>query len=751
MLLIKYFLLIVLIIEGNITRCFENLADLQEYASTHEEQPSSDNEDWLDPDYTTFHQQLRPNFFNKILQLLGLQKKQLWTANFFEKLLKRVVKQREKQKLSGRLVMHMRLSKPGKFYIWGDLHSAFHSLVRALEWLHKENIITEDLKINNPDHYFIFNGDAIDRSPYILETLSVLFLLLERNEKQVFYIRGKHEDGSYWQNFGLKHELRIRIKTHLGSDIPLESLISKFFNTLPLALYITTDQDPTEVIRISHSGRDNFEINEEYFGGFWSKINKKSISYYDIRNKEESTQSISIQAIINTENWMKESRTINGEPKNMFGLGLLDQEYGAMAWAILSAPIMAYQVYYNFYYDAFALLDVKMPILNSTITLYNQNIKKKDGFKKNESLNLITGVPSNRKRKSVNLAIGSTMALVGGLPSSGGEVKRGVSAAIRESNQAIDNNFHIKLVIYNDDYNAHLARKNVKRFMEEGIDIILCPVGTPTVNAFLDYVKEEKILVLFPISGSELFHKKNLVNLLNWRATYASEVSALVDYAITEHATYHFSFFYQNDAFGIGALKSAHNALKQKGIKKWADIPYTIGSTEFSKQVEDMKKSESDAIGFLSVALPTQEFIRQIGVDFFANKVLFSIVKELQLHKFVDKKGIKMYWGSVVPNPRTSKIEIVKEYRQAMDRNQYSYEEHSLEGYISASILVDMLKKIEGPITREKIKQQFEKLNDYHYKGFTWTFNAKNRTIFDLLWIGAGNYEEWIKKKVEYS
>jgi len=747
MILIKYCFVILLIATENVTRCFDNLADLQEYAAAHPEQPPSDDGDWLDPDYTSFHQSLRPGIFTKFKQLIDLSKKPLWTPAFFDKLLQSVVEQRENKKLSGRLVAHLQLSKPAKFYIWGDLHGAFHSLIRALEWLYKKNIITKDLKIINSDHYFIFNGDAIDRSPYILETLTVLLLFLKRNEKQVFYIRGKHEDKDYWQNFGLKRELRVRMRTHLGPDIPLNSLVRKFFNTLPLALYISTDKNPDQVIRISHSGRDSFEINEEYFDDFFNKGNQKNISYYDVKNKKKSEKPISMQAVIRTEDWMKESRTINGEPKDIRGLGLLDQEYGAMAWAILSAPIMAYQVYYDFYYDAFAVVDVKVPLFDSTITLYNQNIKSKDGFKANESLNLITGVPSTRKPKRMRLTIGSTMALVGGLPSSGGEVKRGVSAAIRESNQAIDNNFHIKLIIYNDDYNAHHARKNIQLLIEKGVDIILCPVGTPTVNAFLDYVKEGKILVLFPISGSTLFHEKNLVNLFNWRATYTSEVDALIDYAIAQHATYHFAFFYQNDSFGIDALKSAHNTLKQKGITQWTDISYTAGSTEFSKQVEDIKKAQADAIGFFSVAQPTQEFIRQAGVDFFANKVLFSIVKELQLLKFVDRKGIRMYWGSVVPNPKVSEIEIVKEYRQAMDRNQYPYEEHSLEGYISARILIDMLKKIEGPITQTKVKEQFEKLNNYHYKGFTWTFNAENRTIFDFLWIGTDNYKEWIKKR----
>ncbi|MGB8366782.1 MAG: ABC transporter substrate-binding protein [Candidatus Babeliales bacterium] len=750
--LIKYLLATILIILANNTiKCFDNLADLQKYAATYPEQPPSDDEDWLDPDYTSFFQSLRPSFFTRIAQSIGLEKRPSWTPEFFEELLKSVLKQREDQKLSGRLVAHMQLSKSAKFYIWGDLHGAFHSLVRALAWLHKENVITEDLKINNPDHYFIFNGDAIDRSPYILETLSVLLLLLKRNEKQVFYICGKHEDEDYWYNFGLKRELRTRIKSYSDPGIPLDSLVSRFFDTLPLALYISTDQNPTDVIRISHYGRDSLKIDEEYFGDFWNKTNQKGITYYDVRNRKKSKKSVSIPAIIKTEDWISENRTMKGEPKGMVGLGLLDQEYGSMAWAILSAPIKPYQVYFNFYDDVFALVDVKIPIFDSTITLYNQNIKKKDGFKKHESLNLMSGLLSSEKQKKRSLTIGSTMAMIGGgVPISGRLVRRGISAGIRDANLATDNDFHIKLIIYNDDYNAHHARKNIQRLMKEGVDIILCPLGSPTLAAYLDYVKEGKILVLFPFTGSDAFRKKELVNLINWRASYPSEVDAVINYITAADAVNHFAFLYQTDAFGMSALKAAKKILKEKGITKWTEIPCKSNTSEFLEQVKEIKTAQPDAIGFFTTGFPTKAFMRQVGIDFLANKVLFNLVSEIQLHSFLDLKGIKIYWGSSVPNPKTSQLEIVKEYHQAMDRNNYPYDDHSLEGYISANILVGMLKKIEGQITREKIKQQYEGFNNYDYKGFTLTYNPDNRTIFNYLWVGGSNFKKWIKEKAEY-
>jgi len=254
---------------------------------------------------------------------------------------------------------------------------------------------------------------------------------------------------------------------------------------------------------------------------------------------------------------------------------------------------------------------------------------------------------------------------------------------------------------------------------------------------------------VFPVTGSNSFRKKNLVGLINFRVTYPDEVRALIDYVIAEHAVQRFAFFYQNDVFGISALEAAHDELKRRGITKWTDVPYLRGSANFTKQAEIIKRAEPDAIGFFSTTLPTEELIRQIGVEFLAHKVLFDILVEEPLRQFAKRRGIKIYGGSVVPNPKTSQLEIVKKYRQAMDRNNYTYDVFSLESYIGTSILIDMLQKIEKPITRAKIKQQLEALNNYQFKGLTLNFNPENRSLFDFVWIETSEHEEWVKRKVK--
>ena len=61
-----------------------------------------------------------------------------------------------------------------------------------------------------------------------------------------------------------------------------------------------------------------------------------------------------------------------------------------------------------------------------------------------------------------------------------------------------------------------------------------------------------------------------------------------------------------------------------------------------------------------------------------------------------------------------------------------------------------MLQKIEGPVTREKIKQQFEAFNNYQFKGLTLTFDPETRTIIASLWIEPGDTEEWVKETVKH-
>lgn len=741
--LLFYPCLFVLLVWSNTIYSFSTLKSLQKYAHAYPEYPPIDNNDLFNPNYTSFHKSITYHSWLDWIRYIGLTKKPNWHGKQFKKLLEEVAEKRSVQKLKSNMVAHLHCKVNATFYIWSDINGSFHSLCRSLTFLHAQQIIDNELKIVQQNTYFIFNGNCIHGSAYNLETLHVLLLLLKQNPDSVFYICGEQEAPGYWKNTGLKRELLIRAEHLDNNRIPLESHINQFFNTLPLALYISIEKKPSELIRISPLHFSNQNIQEQFMGNLFSTYIDTALTYYDIDQQKPLSSAIDIKAIITTEDWIKSQRISTG-------LELLNQYMGATVWALLSTPTSAHRAYYKFFYDAYAVINMGSTIDSSTITLFRNNTQENEGFQTHKKYNVVTAIPSDspaykQPRKS-DLFIGSSMSLEQGVPIMGQRTAQGMAIKINEVNQTGGiNGHHLRLVIKNDNYVPYLARQNIINFMKNNITTILLPIGSPTLQAYIDFIKDNKILVLFPVTGGPQFRTSELKGLVHWRADYIDEVKVLINHLITEYNTRKFAFFYQDDAYGQEPLKAAHAVLERHQLSGWEDISYARATLNLDEQAQKIKNAQSDAIGFFSSANPTASLIQQVGIATLSSKQLFGIsfLGEESFRLFIKNLGIKVLFGAVVPNPAISELEIVQEYRRAMDNNNTPYDVFSLEAYIATTVLVDIMKKLDDPITNEKILHKLESLDHYQLKGLTLTFNAQSRDLSQPVWLETEKNKPW--------
>lgn len=735
------------------------LTDLQTYAAHIPEYPNADNNNWNDPLFTSFYAGIAPGRIRLFLDYLGWNNTGWNNKGFntyaFEKELLKSVESRERKNLSGRQVAKLIIDQPTTLYVFGDIQAHFHSLVRSLSFLLEKGVINDQLEIKDSRTCIIFNGDFVDRAPYSLECLYLIMLLLERNPDNAFYIRGKHEDKDYWHNFGLKRELMQRA-AHLlptgspADEIPLGDLMRRFFNSLPLALYIADKNNPLELIRISHAGRDNPEIKEELFDTFFTDNLNEKVSYYDVRRKNKSNNRPRIKTIITTEDWLKEHPARDG-------LGVLDQDLGTTAWSIVSTPIMAYQKYYGFHFDAFVEIQVTIPIHKSTITLWNNDINAPTQFKRQGHYRLTTSMPLNGTDSDQadlpDIKIGSTMPLNRGLAIMAQRVKRGMDIRVNQENKKGGiNGHHISTIVYNDDYIPFLARQNIERLIkEDDTKLILLTIGSQIFEAIIDFIKSDQITAIFPTNGSPAYRKPELKSLVNFGPSYEDEIEILMHYMFTEYGARKFLFFYQNDAYGVGLLNQAHKELKARGITDWIDVPYARGETNFRKQADTIKNSQVDTIGLFSTASSTEELIRQVGIDALTNKKIFGVsyLGEVSFREFIKTHGLQVILGAVVPNPTTSKLEAADLYRKAMNENNLPYDVFSFQAFFSTALLIDVMHRIKEPITREKIVEKMEAFYDDKFEGFTLTFNPKTRSLARYVWIETGEDEDWIERKIK--
>ena len=513
-------------------------SDLQSYASTLEEGVPASNLDWNDPDFSSYHKSRVPNVAWRFFQSIGAGR-EFFTIAKFKRVLQSLIQEREAKQLSERFIQAM-VPKPGtRFFVWGDLHGAFHSLVRDLGELHNRGIINDDMRIVSKDVFFIFNGNVINRSPYSLETLFVVMQLMRTNPGRVLYVRGHHEDKEAWLSYGLERDLRIRAKHLSRQRVPLGKEVTQFFNTLPLALYLVDSTDKSiDTIRISSYGRNFFEIDEQQFGAFLDKAELNNFLPFKLSESAPSEKSVRVKSIVTSED-----RRIRYKKTDGLHVGGTQQD--STSWEIFSSPTRAHQNLYRFNNDAFAEIIVANPFDRSLIMLYSRDIRKDGGFVTSVARNMITTqkvdpfiVPMNGKVEPIREVIfGSTMDLSKSTSPIGKRVDEGLR--LRFEKQISDGGVHgliPRIMTFDDQYTPSKTRQAVEALLNDfGVDLLIGSQGSPSLEAYLDLIKDKKVLVMFPFTGAPIFRRPDLTHVIHGaRVSYVHEGRILTEYAIDQ-------------------------------------------------------------------------------------------------------------------------------------------------------------------------------------------------------------------------
>jgi ABC-type branched-subunit amino acid transport system substrate-binding protein len=722
---------------------FATLAQVQAYAKTHSEYIKPDNNDWLHPRFDSFHREITPHFFQRAWMRLGFASRE-WDSASFQKLLQSVLDQYKKSGFKGSFAQRFNPSQGDTFIMWGDLNGAFHSLVRDLTFLQKEGIIDNNLKIK-PGYYFIFNGNLIEGSPYILETLTLVFQLIQNNPNQLFYIRGYNEARERWQNFELINELKIRLGINTKRYNTIIKAFEEFFPLLSHAFYITQEKENVIDVVVIHNDVQYFKTFElQRIIALSNVQGKHGFFYYD---KEEGGESkkINIRAFITGED-----RSVNYNATT--GLIRAGDIEGAIHWVIFSSPTERSQTLYKFYYDAFVHLSVTNGMNQWVLALFNQKVPELKGFAQSQTYNLVSGQPEKDRKeqtKKIPLTLGATMDLSKSLSTIGRPLRQGLELAFAQAaRQSGVGAFMPHLVVYDDEYTPTITRQMLKKLKKQNIDILLNAMGSPTNQVYLPAIGKREMLNLFPYTGAPIFREPQLDYMAHYRVGYIDEGRALAEYALDELGMQKAVIFYQNDAFGKGEMQGAMDLLKERGFKDVVLVPYERNDVQFESQAKTIKTVDPDTIFFFAVTPAARSLIQQMGVQFFYRKNLIGTsVYDESFDRFLHDKGLKFIMVRMVPNPKTSDLEIVKEYRKEAEQANQVPNLVSLEAYINASIFFEILKRIKPPFTKEKFVQELKNIKHYNFKGIELNYNPETHELGKSLWLDIGE-PDWIEKKV---
>jgi ABC-type branched-subunit amino acid transport system substrate-binding protein len=674
------------------TICFETISSIQHCAASLDASRLPENKDWLNPSYEKWYQ----SAFNTTAKRLGysffsisptcfdlLNAKQVFVS---------IIEQKQKQDFSLTDFTEISIDKSETYYLIGGLFGDFHGLLLIIEELKQRGVINENLQITGNNH-IIFLGNVIDYSPYSFETLLAVASLMHKNPTNCLYIRAQHEHKQYWYSHTFKHQLLAFDRVSWNKQESWISLITAFFDTLPQGII------------------------------FKSSSSKNSIMV--------SSQN---EALANNPHAL----LLMSTPDSFFSAqedrlnGFEGFEKGIPTWSLLSSNNAILRNYFSRNTLYFAQLTIEPTIANSSATYfaYNDSDSK---FEPTKTINVQMHVNT--------FAFGSTMDSSKGVSFQGTAVKAGIESSFNRINQSGGlNKRFLRLVTLDDQYNPTLARKQALSLLNDfKISQLLCSIGSPTIESYLDLIKEKKMYLFFPVTGAEFLRKQELEAIIHFRVSYPTEVRALLKNVVAENKK-NIVLLYQDDAFGISALKAAQEFTQADQSVNLIPLPYTANSTQFDNIIEQLNEKEYDALGFFATAFATQEFIRQLGIEKLVSKKMFGIsdLSELSFQRFLKDQGLSCLVTFVVP-PIDATLPIIQEYRSTIGASDSDNRPYVLEGFIAAEIIVDALKQLDiNKITPQALMEHLQTYNNYNFKGLKLTFNAQTRELNSTVWLYDG-------------
>ena len=351
------------------------------------------------------------------------------------------------------------------------------------------------------------------------------------------------------------------------------------------------------------------------------------------------------------------------------------------------------------------------------------------------------------------IVIGISNAQEGPSKYLGTQYSIGANAYFRSVNEGGGiNGKKIKIVQYDDGYEPEKCIVNTNKLIKDDNAFVLFGyVGTPTSMAVLPIVQKEKIPFFFPFSGAPGLRDASQASyVFNLRSSYEKETEVMVNYLVKKGKK-RIAILYQDDLYGKAGLDGTQKALKKRDMKLVSEGTYIRNTNEINSAVVSIQKGAPEGIIMIGTYKPCSEFIKKAkkmgmnDVDY----LNISFVGSEALLADLGKEGEGVIITEVVPFPWNKSVKAIADYHDSMKKQDAGFQPGfvSLEGYLGAKVLVEMIKKTGKDLTRENLVKTIEGISKLDIGiGEDITYSKNNHQGFEKVYMTEIKNGKFIEK-----
>ena len=342
------------------------------------------------------------------------------------------------------------------------------------------------------------------------------------------------------------------------------------------------------------------------------------------------------------------------------------------------------------------------------------------------------------------ILLGQAAVFSGPAAQLGIQMRNGINAYFKEINEKGGvNGRKLELVTEDDKYEANQAQAASRKLIEQAkVFALLGYVGTPTGTEHIKVTAPAKVPLVGMFTGAEALRVPVNRYIFHVRASYYDETEKIVEQVVSTGGK-KVAVFYQDDGYGQAGLKGVEIAMTKRNLKIASLGKFERNTLKVEDAVKTLNASQPDAVVMIGAYAACAEFIKQMKKGGSASQFYnVSFVGSTSLASALGKDGSGVAISQVVPFPWGLSIPAVKEYQAVAKKAGFTdYNFGALEGFLTAKVMVEGLKRTGKDLTREKFIDAMEKMQDVDLGGFFISYSPTNHqgSKFVDLTIISGN------------
>ncbi|MFZ6655520.1 ABC transporter substrate-binding protein [Undibacterium sp. TJN19] len=340
-----------------------------------------------------------------------------------------------------------------------------------------------------------------------------------------------------------------------------------------------------------------------------------------------------------------------------------------------------------------------------------------------------------------SILIGQTVGLTGQIAGPVKEMNAGAAAYIAQINKNGGiNGRKLELRILDDKFDPVLAASNAETLVKkEHVFALFQSRGTPHTQAILPILSSNKIPLIAPSTGATVFHTPVNRYVFNVRAKYQDEVRKAVEQFSTTGLK-EIALVHVDDSFGGDGLAGFNSAMASFKLQPSAIVKYDRAKPDVARAVDEVTKSAAKATIIVGSATTVSEIIRAIRAK--GSVIQIMTLSNNASQSFVDSLGPAapgIIVSQIMPAPHLLSTVLGQEFKTIAKDAGVTVSYAAMEGFVSAKVLVEGLRRSGKTPTREGLIRGLESMHKADLGGLTVTYSDHDHSgseFVDLTIIG---------------